>query len=170
MVVPTSCPVVAMRSPIASVSSLTNGPDPTRVAYAFITPITSSICIGAMPPPVAAPPAIGCDEVTYGYEPWLRSRSVPCAPSKRRCSPAASARCTRSVVSVMCGRSRSPHAAICFAIASASTAAASSALSAFSSARFSGSTRAPASALKTLLTPPPLQRDLRAYSQRSVHY
>ena len=36
-----------------------------------------------MPVPVAAAPAIGFDEVTNGYVPWSRSRSVPCAPSSR---------------------------------------------------------------------------------------
>ncbi len=31
-----------------------------------MTPMTSSTCIGPMPPPVQAPPATGLDEVTNG--------------------------------------------------------------------------------------------------------
>ena len=55
-----------------------------------------------MPPPVVAPPATAFDEVTNGYEPWSRSRSVPWAPSSRTCSPRASADWTSHVVSSRC--------------------------------------------------------------------
>ena len=40
--------------------------EPTRVEYAFMTPITSSTCSGPMPPPVHAPPATGLELVTNG--------------------------------------------------------------------------------------------------------
>src|SRR6476469_7571858 len=71
VVVPTSRPrdAIPAPTPSSSRSSVGNGPDPTRVAYAFITPKTSSTWRGPIPPPVQAPPAIGDDEVTYGYEP-----------------------------------------------------------------------------------------------------
>ena len=46
-----------------------NGPSPTRVTYALETPSTRSIRVGPMPTPVAAPDAIGFDEVTNGYVP-----------------------------------------------------------------------------------------------------
>ena len=40
--------------------------EPTRVVYAFATPITPSMSVGPMPVPMQAPPAVGCDEVTNG--------------------------------------------------------------------------------------------------------
>src|SRR3954464_15537430 len=69
VVVPTSLPRFAIPAPTSSSSSVGNGPEPTRVAYAFITPKTSSTWRGPIPPPVHAPPATGDDEVTYGYDP-----------------------------------------------------------------------------------------------------
>src|SRR5712671_1733973 len=66
-------PVVAPNSrPMAwSISaiwafSVGNGPSPTRVVYAFITPTTRSIRWGGTPEPVHAPPAVVFDDVTYG--------------------------------------------------------------------------------------------------------
>jgi hypothetical protein len=42
------------------------GPSPTRVVYAFTTPMTASIAVGPMPVPVAAPAAVVFDDVTNG--------------------------------------------------------------------------------------------------------
>ncbi len=64
-----------------------------------------------MPPPVVAPPATAFEEVTNGYDPWSRSRSVPWAPSSSTCSPRASADWTSQVVSSRCSARRSPHPA-----------------------------------------------------------
>ena len=47
-------------------SSVGKAPSPTRVEYAFITPITRSIRCGGTPVPVHAPPAVVLEEVTYG--------------------------------------------------------------------------------------------------------
>ena len=47
--------------------------------------------VGPMPMPVAAPEAIGFDDVTNGYVPWSRSSSVACAPSKSTSLPSRSA-------------------------------------------------------------------------------
>src|SRR5205823_8971238 len=69
VVVPTSLPRAAMPAPTPSSNSVGYGPDPTRVEYAFMTPITSSTWSGPIPPPVQAPPAMGLEDVTYGYEP-----------------------------------------------------------------------------------------------------
>src|SRR4051812_11249253 len=66
VVVPNSCPREAMPAPMSSCNSVGYGPDPTRVEYAFITPMTSSTWSGPMPPPVDAPPAIGEEDVTKG--------------------------------------------------------------------------------------------------------
>src|SRR6266704_3499887 len=66
-----------------SAFSVGNGPSPTRVVYAFITPTTRSIRCGGTPEPVQAPPAVVFDEVTNGYVPWSMSRNVPCAPSNK---------------------------------------------------------------------------------------
>ena len=66
MTVPNSWPRSAIPAPISSWSSVGYGPDPTRVEYAFMTPMTSSTWSGPIPPPVQAPPATGLDEVTYG--------------------------------------------------------------------------------------------------------
>ena len=66
MTVPNSRPRSAIPLPMSSNSSVGNGPEPTRVEYAFMTPMTSSTWSGPMPPPVHAPPATGLDEVTNG--------------------------------------------------------------------------------------------------------
>src|SRR5699024_12491886 len=57
-------------SPISSVSSVGNGPSPTRVVYAFDTPTTLEILVGPTPEPMVTPPATGLDDVTNGYVPW----------------------------------------------------------------------------------------------------
>ena len=88
-----------------------NGPSPTRVTYALDTPSTRSIRVGPTPTPVAAPEAIGFDEVTNGYVPWSRSSSVACAPSKSTCLPARSASSTSSETSPTYGASRSAYPA-----------------------------------------------------------
>jgi hypothetical protein len=100
--------------------SLGNGPAPTRVTYAFETPITSSIRVGPIPMPVAAAPATGFEEVTNGYVPWSRSSSVPCAPSSRTRSPRRSASSTSSDVSATYGRSRCANASFVAATSSSS--------------------------------------------------
>ena len=69
VVVPNSPPILLNFSPSSSKSSVGNGPDPTRVVYAFTMPITLFIFVGPIPEPVAAPPAVGLDEVTKGYVP-----------------------------------------------------------------------------------------------------
>ena len=56
-------------SPSASKSSVGNGPEPTRVVYAFKIPMERVIFVGPIPEPVDAPPAVGFDEVTNGYVP-----------------------------------------------------------------------------------------------------
>ena len=63
---PTSPPTLRSRSPIASCSSVGNGPEPTRVVYALRMPITRSNRVGPMPEPTAAPPAVGFELVTNG--------------------------------------------------------------------------------------------------------
>ena len=64
--VPNSCPRCAIPAPVSSCSSVGYGPEPTRVEYAFITPMTSSTWSGPIPPPVQAPPATGFEDVTNG--------------------------------------------------------------------------------------------------------
>src|SRR4051794_28697281 len=66
VVVPYSCPISRSRSPSASVSSVGNGPSPTRLQYALTTAITRSIRVGGTPEPVQAPPAVALDDVTNG--------------------------------------------------------------------------------------------------------
>src|SRR5690606_8490888 len=66
VVVPTSRPTVRRCAPASSKSSVGNGPDPTRVVYAFATPITWEIAVGGMPVPTQAPAAVGLEEVTNG--------------------------------------------------------------------------------------------------------
>src|SRR4051794_3916843 len=66
VVVPNSTPTSRSRSPYSSCNSVGNGPDPTRVVYAFTTPTTVEMRVGGMPEPVQAPPAVGFDEVTNG--------------------------------------------------------------------------------------------------------
>ncbi len=58
-----------MRSPIVSSISVGSGPVPTRVVYAFTTPSTALMVVGAMPVPVAAPPLVVLLDVTNGYVP-----------------------------------------------------------------------------------------------------
>src|SRR5207247_5208048 len=79
---PYSLPLSRSRLPISPVSSVGNGPSPTRVVYAFTTPITAPIARGPTPSPVHTPPIDAFDDVTYGYVPWSISSNVPCAPSK----------------------------------------------------------------------------------------
>ena len=67
--VPNSFPRVRIRSPISSCSSLGNGPDPTRVVYAFMTATTAPSADGGSPRPVQAPPGAHEEEVTNGYVP-----------------------------------------------------------------------------------------------------
>ena len=82
-------------------SSVGNGPDPTRVMYAFVIPMMRSMCRGPTPAPAHAPPATGFDDVTNGYVPWSRSRNVACAPSNITCWPASRASWTRFTESTM---------------------------------------------------------------------
>ena len=56
-------------SPSSSNSSVGNGPEPTRVVYALTIPMTRPICVGPIPEPVHAPPAVGLLDVTNGYVP-----------------------------------------------------------------------------------------------------
>ena len=49
--------------------SVGNGPSPTLVTYAFVTPITVPIFVGPTPVPVTAPPAVADEDVTKGYVP-----------------------------------------------------------------------------------------------------
>ena len=50
-------------------NSVTNGPSPTRVEYAFVTPMIWSNLRGDTPAPSHTPAAVGDEEVTYGYVP-----------------------------------------------------------------------------------------------------
>src|SRR3954470_9268579 len=63
---PYSLPLSRRRLPISPVSSVGNGPSPTRVVYAFTTPITPPIARGPTPRPVHTPPTEAFDDVTYG--------------------------------------------------------------------------------------------------------
>src|SRR3954470_18527418 len=63
---PYSLPLSRSRLPISPVSSVGNGPSPTRVVYAFTTPSTPPIAFGGTPSPVQTPPMVALDEVTYG--------------------------------------------------------------------------------------------------------
>ena len=51
---------------LAGMSSVGNGPAPTRVTYALATPTTRSMWRGPTPAPGHAPPAMGFDDVTNG--------------------------------------------------------------------------------------------------------
>ena len=53
-------------SPLSSKSSVGNGPEPTRVVYAFTIAITVVKRPGPMPEPVDAPPAVELEDVTNG--------------------------------------------------------------------------------------------------------
>src|SRR5262249_56669728 len=87
VVTPTSPPVFDRYSPFASNNSVGNGPEPTRVVYAFKMPSTVVMRVGPMPEPTAAPPAVGFDDVTKGYVPWTTSSNEPCEPSNHTVSP-----------------------------------------------------------------------------------
>src|SRR6266508_4003602 len=60
--VPYSPPSSRTRSWSGPSISVGNGPSPTRVTYAFATPITRSMRFGPIPIPVAAAAAIGLEE------------------------------------------------------------------------------------------------------------
>ena len=66
VVTPNSPPTERSRSPYSSSSSVGNGPEPTRVVYAFTIPTARLSRLGPMPEPVDAPPAVGLLEVTNG--------------------------------------------------------------------------------------------------------
>src|SRR5262245_31089837 len=61
--------------------SVGNGPPPTLVVYALITPITVPIALGGIPSPVHTPPIVVAEEVTNGYVPKSRSSIAALAPS-----------------------------------------------------------------------------------------
>src|SRR5207247_5189709 len=63
---PYSLPVSRRRLPIFPNSSVGSGPSPTRVVYAFTTPITAPMARGPTPRPVHPPPMVAFDDVTYG--------------------------------------------------------------------------------------------------------
>ena len=67
---------------------LLNLTSPTRVVYAFTTPMRLSMREGAMPRPVQKPPALGFEDVTNGYVPKSMSSSVAWPPSSRILLPA----------------------------------------------------------------------------------
>ena len=64
MVVPNSAPSSRTRSWPGPSISVGKGPSPTRVTYAFATPMIASIRFGPIPTPTAAAPATVPDEVT----------------------------------------------------------------------------------------------------------
>src|SRR4030095_4513829 len=66
VVAPNSFPDFRISSPVASSSSVGNGPLPTRVQYALKIPYTSPIRDGAMPNPVQVPAVMVFEEVTNG--------------------------------------------------------------------------------------------------------
>ena len=55
---PNSAPRSRRSAPWGPVISVGNGPLPTRVQYALVTPQTESIAVGGIPVPVQAPPAV----------------------------------------------------------------------------------------------------------------
>src|SRR5215469_18734012 len=63
---PYSLPLARSLSPSASFISVGNGPPPTRVQYALVTPITVPMALGGTPVPVTAPPEVALEEVTKG--------------------------------------------------------------------------------------------------------
>src|SRR2546429_5883256 len=67
VVVPNSAPTFDRCAPFSSNSSVGNGPAPTRVVYALITPITWEIRVGALPEPTHAPTAAGLVDLTKVY-------------------------------------------------------------------------------------------------------
>ena len=56
--------ILAILSPISSLSSVGNGPLPTLVVYALKIPKTLFILFGAIPRPVQAPAAVVFEDVT----------------------------------------------------------------------------------------------------------
>ena len=66
VVTPTSAPVFYKNSPNSFFYSDGNGPVPTLVVYAFMTPIIVSILCGGTPVPVHIPPLVVLEEVTNG--------------------------------------------------------------------------------------------------------
>ncbi len=66
VVVPYSLPALRSHSPSGPVSSVGNGPAPTRVVYALAIPTTLVIRVGPIPAPAHAPPAVGEEDVTKG--------------------------------------------------------------------------------------------------------
>src|SRR5208283_2265054 len=96
---PYSLPRLRRLSPASVLSSLGNGPSPTRVQYALLIPITELMALGATPVPMTAPPEVALDDVTNGYVPWSISSIVPCAPSNRIASPPARALFSKTAVS-----------------------------------------------------------------------
>ena len=66
MVAPNSLPSRRISPAIGSSISVGSGPLPTRVVYAFTTPRTASIAVGAIPAPTAAPPEVVLLDVTNG--------------------------------------------------------------------------------------------------------
>src|SRR5487761_1199736 len=120
VVTPYSAPVLRSHSPRSSVSSVGNGPAPTRVVYALSTPMTLVILVGPMLDPAHAPPAVGEDEVTKGYVPWSTSSSVAWAPSSSTVWPALSAWFSARPVAAVYGRIRVPYSTYSAATASAS--------------------------------------------------
>ena len=83
VVTPNSAPTSWRWFPILSRSSVGNGPPPTLVVYAFITPMVLSIRFGGIPNPVQTPPIEVLDDVTNGYVPKSRSSMSAFAPSMR---------------------------------------------------------------------------------------
>jgi hypothetical protein len=77
-----------------SSNSVGNGPPPTRVVYAFTTPMTFRIFLGGIPNPVHTPPMVVDEDVTYGYVPKSISSISALAPSTRTRFEAVSASCT----------------------------------------------------------------------------
>src|SRR5579863_9199100 len=66
VLVPYSLPRSPSNCPVASASSVGNGPAPTRVLYAFAMPSTNPTAAGPTPAPAAAVAATVLLDVTYG--------------------------------------------------------------------------------------------------------
>src|SRR6188474_98923 len=66
VVAPYSPPTSRSFSPRASLSSVGNGPSPTRVQYALATPRILPIFLGGTPVPAEMPQASEFDDVTNG--------------------------------------------------------------------------------------------------------
>src|SRR5207248_8275077 len=84
--VPYSRPVLRIFSPTPSgpsLSSVGNGPRPTRVEYAFSTPMIRVRCRAGTPLPLQTPVVELFELVTNGYVPWSTSSRLPCAASNR---------------------------------------------------------------------------------------